>query len=206
MKLIVGLGNPGVKYEKTRHNLGFMVVEAFLQKFQDVKNTTWEDNKKLKSDIKEILWETQVKGQESEKIILAKPKTFMNNSGMAVSLIAKFYKIKPTDIWIINDEADLPLGSLKIRFGGASAGHKGVESIIDTLKNDKFWRFRMGIGEQKHGLHVRQAKAGIEDFVLGKFSGQERSKIKDEIKRAVNAIETGLEKGLESAQNQFNTK
>ena len=206
MKLIVGLGNPGPKYEKSRHNLGFMVVEHFLQKFEDVKNTTWEDDKKLKSNIKEITWESQTKGKKSEKVILAQPKTFMNNSGMAVSLITKYYKIKPVDVWVINDEADLPLGSIKIRFGGASAGHHGVESVIDALGTDKFWRFRMGIGEQKHGHHVTQHKSGIEDFVLGNFTRQEHAKIKESIKRAVKALEEGLENSLESAQNQYNTK
>ena len=206
MKLIVGLGNPGEKYEKTRHNLGFMVVESFLQKFEDVKNTTWDDSKKLKSDVKEIDWEPQVPSKKMERVILAKPKTFMNNSGMAVSLIANFYKIKPEDIWIINDEADLPLGSIKIRFGGASAGHKGVESVMESLGTDKFWRFRMGIGEEKHGLHVHEQKSGIDDFVLGKFTGPEHAKIKESIKRAVKAIEEALENSLESAQNQYNTK
>ena len=206
MKLIVGLGNPGDKYEKTRHNFGFMVADAFLKAFEDVSHTVWNDNKKLKSDIAEIDWQPQVKGHEMERVILAKPKTFMNNSGMAVSLIANFYKVKPIDVWIINDDADIPLGSIKIRFGGASAGHHGVESIIESLGTDKFWRFRMGIGEEKHGLHVHQAKAGIDDFVLGKFSGQEHSKIKESVKRAVKAIEEGLENGLESAQNQYNTK
>ncbi len=206
MKLIVGLGNPGEKYEKTRHNLGFMVLEAFLKDYTQVKNTVWDDSKKFKSDIFELEWQPQTEGHKPEKIILVKPKTFMNNSGMAVALIANFYKVKPENIWIVSDEADLPLGSIKIRFGGASAGHKGVGSILESLKTDKFWRFRMGIGEQKHGKQIRQRSGGIDDFVLGNFTGQEHARIKESIKRAVKAIETGLEKGLESAQNQYNTK
>ncbi len=205
MKLIVGLGNPGEKYERTRHNLGFMVLEAFLKKFEDIAHTVWEDNKKLKSDITIIEWEPQTSGKTTEKVILAKPKTFMNNSGMAVSLIANFYKIPPEDIWIINDEVDLPLGSLKIRFGGASAGHKGVTSIIASLGTDKFWRFRMGIGAQKEKVPGKKLKP-IDDFVLGGFGESERGKAREIIKKGTKAIEDALEEGLEKAMNRFNTK
>ena len=205
MKLIVGLGNPGEKYEKTRHNLGYMVVENFLKKITPVKDTVWEDHKKFKADIAELSWQPQKKGKTLEKIILVKPKTYMNNSGMAVTLIAKFYKIKAEDVWIVNDEVDLPLGSMKIRFAGASAGHKGVESIIEALKTDKFWRFRMGIGNQKQGMQVRLTK-NTDTYVLGKFTGKEHAKIKELLKRGVKALETALEEDLKSAQNQYNTK
>lgn len=213
MKLIVGLGNPGEKYERTRHNLGFMTVENFLKDFESTKNTLWENSSKFKSDIAQIEW--QPKHGSLERVILVKPKTFMNNSGMAVRLIADFYKISPRDVWIIHDDIDLPLGNLKIRFGGASAGHHGVESIMEHLGTDKFWRFRMGIGEQKSPL--RQGYEGqvkikneklrnVEDFVLSNFTGSEKGKLKNLIKRGVKAIETSLEDGLESAMNCFNTK
>jgi peptidyl-tRNA hydrolase, PTH1 family len=117
MKLIVGLGNPGKEYEKTRHNLGFMAVERFLKDFEQVRDTAWENSTKFKSDIVQIEW--QPKHGTLEKVILAKPKTFMNNSGLAVKLIVDFYKIPAKDIWVVHDEIDLPLGTLKIRFGGA---------------------------------------------------------------------------------------
>lgn len=205
MTLIVGLGNPGDKYQTTRHNLGFMIVDHFLRDFESAQKTQWEDNKKLKSNILQFEWKPKV-GQ-LQKVILAKPNTYMNNSGMAVSLIASFYKISPTDIWIINDDFDLPLGSMKIRFGGASAGHHGVESIINSLKTDKFWRFRMGTGEShskyKMAKHnVREA----EDFVLSGFGKGEAGKIRELIKRGTKALSTALEDGILQAQNRFNTK
>lgn len=205
MKLIVGLGNPGDKYVSARHNLGFMVVERFLKDFEPVKDTVWEDNKRVKSDI--AIFEWQPKKGVSEKIILAKPKTYMNNSGMAVSLIAQYHKIKPEDIWIIHDELDLPLGYMKIRFGGSGAGHKGVESIISSLKNDKFWRFRLGIGTAHN--HTKIGKHMIdkaEEYVLSGFGQGEYGKVRHLIKRGAQAIAAALEKGLEKAMNQYNTK
>lgn len=205
MKLIVGLGNPGEKYEKTRHNLGFMAVEQFLKDFEQTKDTVWQENKKLKSDIVQLEW--QPKHGTLEKVILAKPKTYMNNSGMAVSLISNFYKIGPSDIWIVNDELDLPLGSMKIRFGGASAGHNGVSSVIEALSSDKFWRIRLGIGKER--IVEKLAKhnyKNAEDYVLGSFSGQEKGKVRELIKHAAKAISMALEEGLESSMNRFNTK
>lgn len=202
MKLVVGLGNPGEKYETTRHNLGFMIAERFLKNFMLVKSTSWENSGKFKSDIAQIEW--QPKHGSLEKVILAKPKTYMNNSGLAVKIIADFYKITKDNIWIIHDDIDLPLGVMKIRFGGASAGHHGVESIMESLNTDKFWRFRMGVGEKRE-LNDSRVK-DVDDFVLGTFSGAERGKLKDLMKRGVKAIEISLEKGLQSAMNRFNAK
>jgi len=205
MKLIVGLGNPGEKYEGTRHNSGFMVIDHFLKSFQDAKNSLWENSPKFKSDIAKIEW--QPKHGELEKVILAKAKTYMNNSGLAIRLISDFYKISPNDIWIIHDDIDLPLGNMKIRLGGASAGHHGVESVREHLTTDKFWRFRMGIGKENQNAKIKNQKLrGVDDFVLGHFSGAERGKVKKLIKRGVKAIETALEKDLDTAMNRFNTK
>ena len=209
MKLIVGLGNPGEKYEKTRHNLGFLVLDRFLKDFSQVQKTIWEDNTKFKCDMAKIDW--QPKKGKLEKIILVKPKTYMNNSGLCVGLVSSFYKINPADIWIIHDEIDLPLGSMKIRFGGGSAGHKGVMSIMNSLGTEKFWRFRLGAGHQK-GIQprfnrgrIRNSKS-VEEFVLRGFSSGEAGKTREVIKRGSKAIQEGLENGLEKAMNKFNTK
>jgi len=205
MKLIVGLGNPSEKYINTRHNLGFMIIEHFLKDFQNAKNTVWENSSKFKSEISQIEW--QPRHGSLEKVILAKPQTYMNNSGMAVQLIISFYKLLTTDIWVIHDDIDLQLGSMKIRFGGASAGHHGVESIMEHLNTDKFWRFRMGTGVQNKKSKIKNQKLkNVEDYVLGNFAGQEKGKLKNLIKRGVKAIETGLENGLDAAMNRFNTK
>lgn len=201
MKLIVGLGNPGKQYEKTRHNLGFMVLEKFLKDCESLKDTVWNDNKKFKSDVAEIVW--QPKHGESEKVLLLKPKTFMNNSGMAVKLISDFYKITPEDIWIIHDDVDLKLGMLRIRNGGGSGGHRGIESILQIFPEGNFWRVRCGIGRPQP--ETADAK-GIDDYVLGAFNHEEHGKIRELISHASKALQMGLEEGLTPAMNKFNTK
>ncbi|OGH10701.1 MAG: aminoacyl-tRNA hydrolase [Candidatus Levybacteria bacterium RIFCSPLOWO2_01_FULL_36_13] len=205
MKLIVGLGNPGEKYEKTKHNLGFVILDHLVKDSQSVSRIKWDKNAKLKSEIFIMDW--QPKKGNTEKIIFAKPQTYMNKSGLSVSLLANFYKITPSDIWIIHDELDLPLGSMKIRLGGSAAGHHGVESIISILKTDKFWRFRLGIGQSKQ--HEKIAKHNFKnatDYVLEIFTGKETSTVKHLIKRATQALSTALEKDIQAAMNQFNTK
>lgn len=202
MKLIVGLGNPGEKYEGTRHNLGFMVVDHVLKDYPST-SVAWSSNEKLKSEV--ALFDWQPKHGDSERVILAKPKTYMNNSGLAVSLLAGFYKVSPEDIWIINDELDLPLGTLRIRFGGAAAGHHGVESVIEKLGTDKFWRFRLGIGAfQQH--EGKQTFDHADEFVLGTFGSGEQGKARDILKHAGDAVQYALEHGLEATMNKFNTK
>lgn len=207
MKLIVGLGNPGLKYERTRHNLGFIVAEHFLKDFEPVNDNTWKDSAKFKSEIAEISW--QPKAAKAEKVTIVKPKTYMNNSGMAVKSLKDYYKVDPSDIWIIHDDVDLPLGVMKIRLGGASAGHRGVESIINSLGTDKFWRFRLGIGKPKQNLNEKHRAVifkGVDDYVLGELVGGDWSKAKTLIKRGVKALETALEKDMTVAMNRFNTK
>ncbi|OIO16893.1 aminoacyl-tRNA hydrolase [Candidatus Kuenenbacteria bacterium CG1_02_38_13] len=135
MKLIVGLGNPGKKYGKTRHNVGFMAVDFLAKKF---------DFADFKIDNK---YSTALSSDKinDEKIIFAKPQTYMNNSGDAVLALQSFYKINPQDTIIIYDELDLPLGKIRVRNGGSSAGHRGIESIIKNLGTDQFKRIRIGI-------------------------------------------------------------
>ncbi len=200
MKLIIGLGNPGEKYQNTRHNLGFDVVAGFLQDFTPVEKTNWKEDKKLKSNIVQVDF-------KNEKIILAQPQTYMNNSGLAVRLIAGYYKIEPQDIFVVYDELDLPVGSLKIRLGGSGAGHKGIESIIEQLGTDKFWRFRLGIGVNRNheGMGSYKMK-DASDFVLERFARGEIGKVRELMKRAQKALKCALEEGLESAMNRFNTK
>lgn len=213
MKLLVGLGNPGEKYIHTRHNFGFMVVEQFLKDFESLANTVWSVSEKVKSDVALIDW--QPKAGELERVILAKPKTYMNNSGMAVSLLTSFYKVAPEDVWVVYDELDLPLGSMKIRFGGAAAGHHGVESIIEHLNTDKFWRFRMGIGTthlhndaddgKQHAIGRRKVR-NAEDFVLDTFGHGDQGKVRELIKHGSDALQMALEKGIEASMNRYNTK
>lgn len=216
MKLIVGLGNPGEKYENTRHNLGFMAVERFMQDFETHAKTVWKRSDKFKSDFVELDW--QPKEASPARVILALPQTHMNNSGMAVSLLSSYYKIDPPDIWVVHDELDLPMGSMRIRFGGAAAGHHGVESIMASLGTDKFWRFRLGIGfehphsgregreEDKAQKISRQFLRGVEDYVLSPFGENDQGRARELVKHASKAISYALEKGMEKSMNRYNTK
>lgn len=194
MKLLVGLGNPGKQYEKVRHNLGFMALDEYAKKHLGPK-IIWEIEDKFKAEILKItpdLW-------------LVKPQTYMNNSGMAVSLLMNYYKFKPEDLIVVYDELDLPVGKIKVRMGGAAAGHHGVESIIESLGTDKFIRIRLGIGNQRteSGEHKEQT-IGAEKYVLESFMHAEKSHIKQMLKQFLRAIDILLEEGLGKAQNQFN--
>jgi PTH1 family peptidyl-tRNA hydrolase len=184
MKLIVGLGNHGKKYEKTRHNLGFMVVEALVQ----MENGEWKMEKKFNSQLSII----------NSQLLLAKPQTLMNASGFAVVKLANFYKIKPEDLWVIHDDVDLPLGKLKIVRERGSAGHRGVISIIEQLGTTDFVRFRLGIG------HPKRDGKWTEDFVLSPFLPTEKDEVKRLIKKTVEAIKVGLRGGGEQAIGKFN--
>jgi len=162
---------------------------------------SWFMEEKFKSEILKI---HELPAMNSE-LILVKPQTHMNASGIAVSKIAKYFKVPFSDIVIIHDELDLPLGKIKVRVGGSAAGHRGVESIIEALGDDKFTRVRLGIGT----LHSQRSerdrqRADTERFVLELFEAVEKPKVKHMIKQAVEALEIILDKGEESAQNQFN--
>lgn len=200
MKLIVGLGNPGDQYQNTRHNIGFMVLEQFLKDCESTKDTLWSHETRFKADVAEITWHPH--HSEPERVLLVKPKTYMNNSGMAVSLLANFYKVNPEDIWVVHDEVDLRLGALRIRRGGGSAGHRGIESILEAIPSGDFWRFRLGIGRPEETAGAK----GIDGFVLGNFTHQEHAKIRELIKHAAQAMKAALEDGLEASSNKFNTK
>lgn len=200
MKLVIGLGNPGEKYDHTRHNLGFMVLDEFLKKMDDgkwkigVETGKWKIENKVKSEI-----------IKSPEITLVKPLTFMNNSGLAVSLIVNYFKINSEELIIIHDDLDLKLGKIKVRLGGAAAGHHGVESIISALGTDKFIRVRLGIGNlQSHSGEHKRIHFNAEKFVVEPFMSNEKSTVKKMLKNAISALELLLDKGLEEAQNQYN--
>ena len=199
MKLVVGLGNPGEKYAKVRHNLGFMVVDELVKQLG--VQSSWFVDKKFKSEIIKV---NQLPTTNSE-LILVKPQAYMNNSGLAVKLLTTYYKLPTTNLIVIHDELDLPLGKIKVRIGGAAAGHHGVESIIAALNTDKFIRIRLGIGNlrTKSGEHKGQT-ISAEKFVLEPFLHSEKSPVKHMIKQALKALDLLLEKGLTDAQNQFN--
>lgn len=190
MILVVGLGNPGEKYKKTRHNSGREIVEKLREKADLGK---FRIEKKWKAEVSE--------GKiEKEKIILLLPDTFMNKSGAAVAPAAKFFKIKPEGIFVVHDDADLPLGRAKLSFGKHSAGHKGVESVIRSLKTREFWRFRIGIaGRRSAGRRIPAEK-----LVLRKFAPEEERAAKKIAAKTIAAVEDVIAEGPEKAMNEYN--
>lgn len=203
MKLIVGLGNPGEKYENTRHNIGFETLDSLLKKYESLKESVWEESKKTKSLLKKVeICKTPT--------LLAKPLTYMNNSGMAVSLLLQYYKIKPEDLIVINDELDLPLGKLQIRFGGGSAGHKGIESIISAIKTDKFLRIRMGIGHPHSRMKYKEVRIKNDDsvssYVVSHFGENEHKDVRTMKKHVQKNIELIVEHGIETFMSKYNVK
>lgn len=189
MIIIVGLGNPGEKYEKTRHNIGFLTVNSLqltVNKFSD-----WRKKGEFQTEISQ--------GKiDDKKVILAKPLTFMNLSGKSVKLLTKTYNLEPKNLIIIHDDIDLPLGKIKITAGRGAAGHKGVESIIKAINSKNFIRFRIGI-QPKIGKPKNP-----EDFVLEKFNKGEEKAVREAIKRTVEAVEATINEGLEKAMSRYN--
>ncbi len=179
MKLIVGLGNPENKYAGTRHNVGFFLVDKIQEKYAF---PSFEFKKNFQAEIS--------KGQiDGIEILLVKPQTFMNLSGVAAQAILSFYKLTPDDLLIIHDDLDIALGKFKLATNSSSAGHNGVQNIIDQLGTQKFRRLRIGIGQSAEDANdCRLATA--HDFVLGKFSADEMTTISDISEEIFREIES----------------
>lgn len=177
MILIVGLGNPGRKFQKTRHNIGFQIVDHFSRKNNFPKF-------RLKKEFQALISEGKFNNQ---KIILAKPQTFINLSGKSLKSLTKTYNLKPKNLIIIHDDIDLPLGKVRISIGRGSAGHKGVQSIIEDLKTKNFLRLRIGISPENKPKNVKK-------FVLEKFNKEEERKLKKIFEKSCLAIEEILRK------------
>lgn len=167
MKLVIGLGNPGKEYQRTRHNAGFLLIDYIISNFEFPESKL---DKKTTADTS--------KGElEGKRILLAKPQTFMNNSGLAVKALVQFYKLTPDNIIIVHDDKDIPLGETRVQKNRGAAGHNGVASIIQELGTQDFTRIRIGVAT---GLlaHDGQGQIGTADFVLGKFTADEQKKLK----------------------------
>lgn len=198
MKVIVGLGNPGEKYEKTRHNLGYHVLDQLLEKLEPHDKTFWDDNHGLKSHIKKIKLKSE--NVKDSEILLVKPATFMNNSGFAVDMVIKYFKVKPEDVYLIHDELDLPFGKIRVRFGGGAGGHHGVESVIEHI-GDKFLRIRLGIGMDKI---TESRREHTDKYVLGNISSKEKGKVKTMTREAIKILELILEHGIDTYMSKYN--
>ena len=186
MYIIVGLGNPGARYVNTRHNIGFDVIDALCAKF---------DIKLNKSKFKAIFGEGKIGG---ERVVIAKPQTFMNLSGEAVQELKAWYKTENSEIIIVYDDVSLPVGKLRVRPKGSAGGHNGIKSIILTLNTDEFPRVKIGVGAPPNPDY------DLADYVLGKFSKSEIDELIPVAVRAVGEIEEIITSDCATAMNKFN--
>ena len=184
--MIAGLGNPGKKYERTRHNIGFMVVDALERALQGAGRV-----RRFDADVFE-------RSTESGRLILLKPQSFMNASGNAVSAAARWYKIPQEHLLIVYDDLDLPFGQLRIRPSGSSGGHNGMKSIIERLGSQQFPRLRLGIGRSQNPNAI--------SYVLSRFNAGEEKQLADVIDRATRAVLTWQREGIDVAMNEFNRR
>jgi len=185
LKLIVGLGNPGKQYEKTRHNAGFMVIDELAQSLQI-------EPSQLK--FKGLCGETRIGG---EKVVLLKPLTYMNLSGESVIQAVNFFKAEKDELLIIYDDLDTPVGKIRLRLKGSAGGHNGIKSIIQHLGTEEFQRIRVGIGRPMPGQKVV-------DFVLQNFRAEEEGDIKAAIDQSAAAAKQWLKEPFEQVMNKFN--
>ena len=184
MKLVAGLGNPGRKYNDTRHNAGFMVVDRLADKYNIRLN---------REERKAVVAKERIKG---EKVILAKPQTFMNESGVAIQQLADYYDLDIDDILVVYDDLDLDVGQLKIKPKGGHGGHNGIKSVINLLGAKNFARVRIGIGRPEY--------RSVRDYVLSKFSVEEEEEIEQSLQQGVKAVEYFLDDDLDQAMNKYN--
>jgi PTH1 family peptidyl-tRNA hydrolase len=187
-KLLVGLGNPGKEYANTRHNAGFLAVELLAK----LRGCSWEIERSFEARLARVQYGI------GEKIILCEPQTFMNASGEAVGKIAKYFRLTPEEILVLVDDADLPLGTLRLRAEGSSGGHHGLESIERHLGSTKFARQKIGIG--RLGPRHRE----ISNYVLGNFSTEEIPLLNQVLEKAVQQVECWIMEGPMPAMNKFN--
>ncbi|MCM1252792.1 MAG: aminoacyl-tRNA hydrolase [Clostridium sp.] len=188
MYIIAGLGNPGGKYENTRHNAGFMVIDAAAEKHHIAVT-----EKKHKA----LIGKGMIGG---EKVILVKPQTFMNLSGESIREVIDYYKIEEkSELIVISDDISLDVGMLRIRKKGSAGGHNGLKNIILHLGHDEFQRIKIGVGE-------KPTDYDLVDYVLGHFGAEDRTIIEDCVKKAVEAMEVMITDGADAAMNQFNKK
>ncbi len=183
MKLIVGLGNPGREYENTRHNVGFMILDSFVDDFSE--------EKKFKALIKK----EKIKGQD---VIFVKPLTFMNLSGLAVSKIVNYYHIQVEDILVIQDDLDMEIGTYKLKRNSSSGGHNGIKSIIESLGTDSFMRLKVGISKVE--------KAFVIDYVLGHFSKSDLERIQSNYNSFQQIIDSFIVNGGDYVMQSYNQK
>ena len=190
-QLIVGLGNPGKKYDRTRHNIGFAAIDALAKSWQ----ITLTENRKFKGEFGEG------RGVNGEKVRLLKPLTYMNRSGESIGAVTSWYKLPPESVLIIYDEMDLPLGRVRLRLSGSAGGHNGMKSAIAHLNTQNFPRLRIGIGKPTEADNPDSIS-----HVLGKFSPTEASLASKVLNLVMDAVEMSQKQGVEKAMSLYNSR
>ena len=194
--MVVGLGNPGPTYSLTRHNVGYMVADELAGRAR----AGWAAPRGMRAEVVETRIGPAgigVPSTEADRVVLVKPRTFMNNSGQAVGKLAAFHRVAADHVVVVHDELDLDLGQLRLKFGGGDNGHNGLKSLRQHLGTGDFYRVRFGIGRPTG----RQDAA---DYVLAQIPPALRTDVELETSRAADAVETLIVSGLEAAQNRFN--
>lgn len=185
-KLIIGVGNPDTEYQNTRHNVGFMFLDYLAQKLK-------ADDFKLEKKLNSLVLKTKL---EKTPVILIKPQTYVNKTGEAAVKLKNFYKVRPEDIIVIQDDLDIPFGNTKLSFNKNSGGHKGIESIIKALKTKNFYRLRIGLGvktlQKARQQSDKKRDEFIRNYVLSKFSKSESEKLKEMFKEIYDKVSINM--------------
>ena len=198
-RLILGLGNPGEEYRDTRHNVGFRVVEELARRWQLALDRL--ECNALAARTGSGAGDAGPEGVADGDILLAKPQTYMNRSGHAAHCFVERYELDPADVLVIYDEVNLPLGRLRLRRGGSPAGHRGLESILESLRTAEVPRLRLGVAPPGK---TRPPGEDLADFVLSPFDPEEREEAAAMVRRAADAVEVWLREGPEAAMARFN--
>lgn len=185
--MIAGLGNPGRRYSKTRHNIGFLVLDVFASR----RKVAWKEQEGYATTASYVFGAT--------RILLVKPQTYMNRSGEVVKKILEDSGLHKESLIVVHDDMDLPFETMKLKKGGGSGGHKGIESVLGELGSDRFVRVKMGIGRP-------QPEQEPEDYVLGAFSDEQGARLPQFLLRGAEALGCVLEQGIDRAMNLFNTR
>lgn len=187
LHLIVGLGNPGADYARTRHNAGFLVVEELAARV----SASWNLEKKFQARVAKV-------DRDGRRMLFAEPQTYMNSSGESVGALLSFYRVPIPQLLVVTDDADLPLGEIRLRGRGSSGGHHGLESIEQHVGTREFARLKVGIGRTTSG------RREITNYVLGKFSAEEKPLLEKVLQRAADQAQCWAADGIEKAMNRFN--
>jgi peptidyl-tRNA hydrolase, PTH1 family len=197
MWLVVGLGNPGPAYAGHRHNAGYLVVEELASRVgADPKNVHFRSHKTGRADVVE--GRLGMPGEAGPRVVLARPRCYMNESGGPVKALAAFYKLEPEQLVVVHDEIDIPFGTLRVKLGGGDNGHNGLRSLRSALGTGDFYRVRAGVGRPP-------GRQDVADFLLSNYSTTERKELPFQVDRAADAVESLVIDGLAETQQRFNS-